>query len=65
MQETDTPEYTSFKFEDPRQERIYRNLYELIAPAPAVFYLDACKMMKDGTKFNTTSHIVSHLLREI
>ena len=65
MQETDTPEYTSFKFEDPRQERIYRNLYELIAPAPAVFYLDACKMMKDSTKFNTTSHIVSHLLREI
>ncbi len=49
---------------DPRQERIYRRL-QLIGPGPAEFFADACQLMTDDRPLQTTTHIVSHLLREI
>jgi hypothetical protein len=64
MQEVKNKGLSSFKFEGPRQKRIYHNLHELIGPAPAAFYQDACHIMK-SSEFNTSSHIVAHQLREI
>lgn len=53
----------SFRFIDPRQRRIYRRLL-LIGPGAAAFYQDACRLMK-GSVIASTTHLVSHLLREI
>lgn len=53
-----------FQFADPRQERIYRRLRE-IGPGPAAFFRDACRIMADPADLEATSHLVSHLLREI
>ena len=55
---------TSFKFSDSRQERIYRRLL-LIGPGPAAFYRDACFLMTTKHSLSTTTHLVSHLLRDI
>jgi len=54
-----------FRFEDPRQERIYRKLVHLVGPGPAAFYRDACRLMATTPLFETTTHLVSHLLRDI
>ena len=53
----------SIRFSDPRQARIHRRLF-LIGPGAATFYQDACRLMKDSAVASTT-HLVSHLLREI
>ena len=56
-----------FRFEDPFQKRIYDSLVELIGPGPATFFKDACKLMyraKTGSEFETTTHLVGHLIRE-
>src|SRR2546425_10233466 len=53
-----------FRFDDPRQERIYRRLLQ-VGPGPASFYRDACRLMASDTPLETTSHLVSHLLREV
>lgn len=53
----------SFRFSDQRQARIYRRLF-IIGPGAAAFYQDACRLMKDSVVLSTT-HLVSHLLREI
>ena len=56
-----------FRFEDPFQKRIYDSLVELIGPGPAAFFKDACKLMyraKTGSEFETTTHLVGHLIRE-
>jgi hypothetical protein len=55
---------TSFKFSDFRQERIYRRLL-LVGPGPAAFYRDACLLMAIKPSMHTTTHLVSHLIREI
>ncbi len=52
-----------FRFSDPRQVRIYRRLL-LIGPGAAAFYQDACRLMREPA-FISTTHLVSHLLREI
>lgn len=54
-----------FQFEDPRQVRIYRRLRDFVGPGPADFFKDACQLMSDPASLGTTSHLVSHLLREI
>jgi hypothetical protein len=54
-----------FRFEDPRQDRICRKLLHLVGPGPAAFYRDACRLMATNPLFETTTHLVSHLLREI
>lgn len=54
----------SFEFDDPRQERIYRRLL-LVGEGPAIFYRDACRLMKNESPLSSTTHLVAHLLREI
>ena len=54
-----------FRFDDPRHERIYRRLRDFVGPGPADFFKDACRLMHDPASLGTTSHLVSHLLREI
>jgi len=55
-----------FRFEDPRQQRIYRRLL-LVGPGPAAFYRDACWLMQTPPPLplQALTHVVSHLLREI
>jgi hypothetical protein len=54
-----------FKFSEQRQLRLYENLL-LVGPGPAAFYKDACRLM-DGpdTSFESVTHLVSHLCREM
>ena len=59
------PARQPFRFEDPRQERIYRRLRDFVGPGPADFFEDACRLMHDPVSLRTTSHLVSHSLREI
>jgi hypothetical protein len=58
------PTPSEFRFENPRQERIYRRL-QSIGPGPASFYRDVCKIMANRLHLDSSSHVVSHLLREI
>jgi hypothetical protein len=51
-------------FNDSRQERIYRRLL-LVGLGPAAFYRDACALMAMDPAPETTTHLVSHALREI
>lgn len=53
-----------FRFEEPRQKRIYENL-QLVGPGPAAFYRDACWLMSEQDFLSSTAHLVAHLLREI
>jgi len=55
----------SFRFTDPRQQRIYEELLELVGPAPASFYRDACWMMANPEALKTMAHLVAHCLREV
>jgi len=55
---------TSFKFSDSRQERIYRRLL-LVGTGPAAFYRDACFLMALKPPMHTSTHLISHLVREI
>lgn len=59
------PSQEPFRFEDPRQERIYRRLRGLVGHGPADFFKDACQLMANPASLGSTSHLVSHLLREI
>ena len=58
------PEEQPFRFEDERQDRIYRRL-RLIGEGPAIFFHDACQIMDSPTKFRTTTHLVGHLMRDV
>jgi len=52
-----------FRFEDARQERVYRLLLQL-GPGPAALYKDACILRSDAAPLESISHLVNHLLRE-
>lgn len=54
-----------FRFTDPRQQRIYEELMELVGPGPAAFFRDVCWLMENQAVLQSTSHLVGHLLREI
>jgi hypothetical protein len=54
----------SFRFEDPRQERIHRRLL-LVGPGLAAFYQDACQVVSEERPLASATHLVAHLLREI
>ena len=54
-----------FRFEDPRQKRIYEKLLRLVGPGAASFYQDACRLMEIKPPLETTTHLVAHSLREI
>lgn len=49
----------------PRQRRIINYLDRLVGPGAQVFYIDACRLMEQKRPFRSTTHLVSHLLREI
>lgn len=53
-----------FRFTDPRQTRIHE-LLSLISPAAAPFYRDACRIMETDPPFESTTHLVAHLIREL
>jgi hypothetical protein len=53
-----------FRFTDQRQERIHRRLL-MIGPGSADFFRDACRLMVTKPLFATTTHLVSHAIREI
>ena len=54
-----------YRLSDPRQTRTYERLARLVGPGPAAFFLDACRLMEEGKPFQSTTHLVAHLLREI
>jgi len=54
-----------FCFSDPRQQRIYKNLRELVGPGPAAFFRDVCMLMDKPDILQSTAHLVAHLLREV
>lgn len=50
---------------DSRQLRIRWRLSRLAGPGPTAFYRDACSLMDDPRRFQSTTHLVAHLMREI
>lgn len=58
------PSEEVFRLTDSRQQRICRRL-ELIGQGPADFFHDACRFMATEPHFRSTTHFVSHALREI
>ena len=54
-----------FRFDDPRQARIFERLKRLVGEGPAAFYRDACRLMTEENDYESTTHLVAHLLREI
>ncbi|MGH8058925.1 MAG: hypothetical protein ACREOH_17095, partial [Candidatus Entotheonellia bacterium] len=61
---TTGPGLQAFRFDDPCQERIHRRL-QLIGPAPAACYRDACRLMAASPALETQGHLVVHLLRTL
>ena len=53
------------KATNPLQEEIQRKLMQLVGPAPAIFFKDACWLMTQSPPLESTTHLVSHLFREI
>lgn len=56
---------SEFKLDDPRQNAVYDYLKRLVGEGAASFYKDACRHMATRPPFESTTHIVAHLLREI
>lgn len=54
----------SFRFDDPQQAQIHRNL-ELFGQGPALMFRDACVIMSGRFDLLAATHIVGHLLREV
>src|SRR5208283_666125 len=48
-----------------RQARIYDRLERLVGAGPAGFFFDACRLMEQSPSYQSTTHLVAHLLREI
>ncbi len=63
--EPQQPRSSVFRFSDPRQQRIYEELKEVVGPGPAAFFHDACWLMTYLETLHTTAHLVAHLLREL
>src|SRR5258706_16030167 len=56
---------STYSFSAPRHERIYQRLLRLVSPGSAAFFRDACHHAAEPEAFESTSHIVGHLLREV
>ena len=54
-----------FQLTDPRQIRIHERLGRLVGAGPAAFFFDACRLMEQTPSYQSTTHLVAHLLREI
>ena len=55
--------FQPYSFSDPREQRIHDRLL-LLGASLADLFEDACRLMDSGT-LKSTTHIVSHLMREI
>ncbi len=53
-----------YRFSDTQQERIYDGLL-LVSLGAASFYRDACRIMEADPSFDSATHLVAHLIREI
>jgi hypothetical protein len=53
-----------FKFRDARQERIHQRL-QLVGSGTPSYFKDICRLRDTQPLFDTTTHLASHLLREI
>lgn len=49
----------------PRQERISKRLNRLVGPGACAFFEDSCWLMENNNSLGSTTHLVSHLIREI
>lgn len=58
-----TPEEGFFTFTD-RQKKIYQKL-QLVGEGTPVYFKDVCRLLNDRRPFETTTHLVGHLIREI
>ncbi len=55
-----------FNFGDnQKQKSIHERLGRLVGPGPAAFYKDACRHITIAPPFESSTHIVGHLVREI
>lgn len=54
-----------YRLTNPLQEGIHRKLHQLVGPGPATFFKDACWLMTESPPLESTTHLVSHLFREI
>lgn len=52
-------------FIDERQERIYKRLCNRISEGTASFYRDVCRLRNNAYLFDSTTHLVAHLLRDV
>lgn len=53
-----------FRFQTSQQKSLYIQL-RLLGPGPAIFYREACSLIASPQQFESTTHLVAHLLREI
>ena len=49
----------------PRQERISKRLNRLVGPGASAFFEDSCWLMQNNKFQRSTTHLISHLIREI
>ena len=54
-----------FQLTDLRQLRIHERLQRLVGPGAASFFFDACRMMEERSLYQSTTHLVAHMLREV
>ena len=65
IMETNKTTSTRMFMLSPRQEGISKRLNRLVGPGASVFFEDACWLMEQNKFLSSTTHLVSHLLREI
>jgi hypothetical protein len=53
-----------FQFITEQQRRIYQDL-QLFGDGPAAFFKDACRLVMESNQYESTTHLVAHLLREV
>jgi hypothetical protein len=54
-----------FRLDDSRQARVHDRLSRLVGFGPAAFFYDACRLMVQTPPYESTTHLVAHMLREI
>ena len=63
--DADEPSTPAFRFGDSRQKRIHERLLRLVSSGSAAFFRDACRLADSQVVFESTTHLVGHLLREV
>lgn len=54
-----------FRFDDPRQARIFERLCRLIGEGPGQFFRDACKVRSAEPILDARTHLAAHAFREV